>query len=128
MSKLFDRAIKARAAALGNALDASGFTHVAYAAGAGLAFAVIDREMVLKITEFSVGLPIIAQARPTGLDRGPQDFTDGGDQPSDVRLRAFTSQPLRVNARVKQRLAGVDITNAGDDALIHQRIFDAGLL
>ena len=56
-----------------------------------LTFAVVDLERVLEITEFAVGLAVIAQRRAAGVDRLIEHRVDRRDQPSGVigRLSLF---------------------------------------
>src|SRR5690606_25209891 len=78
-SQLFltGRAEECGAPALDDALDRA----VASGRCAGMAFAVVDVEGVLKIAERSVCLAIIAQRRTAGSDRICDNSTDGSGQP-----------------------------------------------
>src|SRR5665213_3929856 len=99
-----------------------------------LAFAVVDLERMLEITEFAGGLAMIPQRRAAGLDRLAQHRVNGGDEALGM-VRGFTlpcgqrrGQPPRRQMRAEQRLADVDIAEAGDHALVEQRRLQAGLL
>jgi len=65
MLLLAGRAIKGGAPGLHDALDPA----LAAAGDAGLAFAVVDPEIVLESAEFAVRALMVAQRRPAGLDR-----------------------------------------------------------
>ena len=96
----------------------------AIAAGAGLAFSSVNRPVMLEITEFSVGLDIIAQRRTACHDGLRQDRFDSPGQPvspppADRRGEASRRQPS-----VVKRLADIDVPEPGDDSLIKQRRLD----
>ena len=50
---------------------------------AGFAFAVVNAENMLKITEFPVRLTIVAERRPTRRNRLGQDLADDRDKCAD---------------------------------------------
>src|SRR5450631_4235932 len=124
------RAPERRAAVLGKAPnDAATPRGLAF-----LAFAVINLERVLEITEFAGGLAMVAQRRAAGLDRLIQHRVNGIDQAFGVigRLSFFCrqgrGQSSRRQMRTKQRLTDIDVAEARDHALIEQRRLQAGLL
>ena len=61
--------IKGRPSSLDDATDSAGFSEIAFATQAWFAFAIIDREAVLKIPELARGLPVIAQRRAPRRNR-----------------------------------------------------------
>ena len=87
----------------------------AIASGATQSGAAIDREIVLEITEFPVGLAVVAQRRSAGRNRPLQNVYDGRGQTLIARPAKRTGVAARRNSGLKQGLAGVDIAEPGDD-------------
>src|SRR5229473_1757002 len=113
-----------RAAGLDDAPDALG----AGAAGAGLALPAIDRPAVLEIAELAIGLDVIAQRRPAGLDRLAENLADRRGEPLGPRADDRRGEPARRQPGAKERLADIDVAEPGDDALIEQGRLDRGQL
>ncbi len=119
-SALTGRTVERRTAALHDALDLA----LAVAAGAGLAFAVIDREMMLEISKLAIRSRIIAQRRTAGFDRRAQHRLDRRNEPPRALARNRVRQSLGRNPRAEQRLADIDVAETRNDALIQQRGLD----
>src|SRR5229473_2216484 len=111
-----------RAAGLDDAPDALG----AGAAGAGLALPAIDRPAVLEIAELAIGLDIIAQRRPAGLDRLAENLADRGGEPGGTRPGHRCGEPARRQTGTKESFADIDVAEPGDDPLVEQRRLDRG--
>src|SRR5690242_10672508 len=94
---------------------------------ASLAFAVIDREIVLEIAELAIGPDVIAQRRTTGGDCRLEHRTDrigkpvGAIERSSRSARDRARRPVRRQARLPQRLADINVAEAGNETLVHQR-------
>ena len=99
----------------------------AIAAGATQTGAAVDREFVLEIPEFPVGLAVIAQRRSAGRNRPLQHVFNGRGQTLKARSAEGTGATARRNSGLKQRFAGVNIAEPGDVGLIEKRRLDRGL-
>ena len=101
---------------------------------AALAFAVVDRELMLEQPELAVGALVIAQRRAAGRDRILEHVAD----PRHQRKRAFVGRPgarrdgggapLGRQPRAPQRLADVDVAEPRHHPLIGERRLEARLL
>ena len=115
-----------------SSLDGAAYGSSAAFSGARLALAVISLEAMLKAAEPAVGALVVAQRRAAGLDGIRQHGLDGGDQSFRffgglARFRGQRAGALqRRNAGAMQRLAGVDVAEAGDQFLVEQRRLDRG--
>ena len=100
---------------------------------AWLAFVIVDAEMMLVHAEIAVGEPVIAQRRAAILDRGVEHRLDARDQAFGTLVRcAFSvgerrSDAFRRQPRAIQRLANVDIAEAGGSSLRDHKLTDGGL-
>src|SRR5262245_5645002 len=117
-SALAARTVESGAAGLRHSLNAAVLFEVAVAARAGFARALINRPFMLEITEFAVGLHVVAQGRAAGRYRFGQHILDGLCQRvRPVALHGASKTPRR-QAGMEQRLGCIDVAHAGDDALI----------
>ena len=101
---------------------------------AGLAFAIVDAEIMLEHAEVAVGEPVVAQRRAAGLDRFVEHRLDAR-RPDVRRVRSARrsgrdrrSPAPRRQPRAIERLADINIAEPGDDALVQQRRLEACLL
>ena len=108
------RAVEGRAAALDDAPDRA-------AAGARLAFAVIDREVLGEIAELAVGLDEVAQGRAAGRDRLAEHRRDRRGQARRAGSRHLARRPCADRSAPGKRLADIDIAEPGDDPLVEQQ-------
>src|SRR5690242_1072134 len=96
-------AIEGRAVALHDAADAA----AAVAARARLAFAPINRPLMLKISQLARGLHVIAKRRPAGGDRPLQHLADRQHQPPRALLRDGARQAPRRESGTIEHLRDV---------------------
>src|SRR4051794_38503045 len=95
--------------------------------GARLAVAVVDPETVLEIAERAVGLGVVAQRRAAGLDGLGENGADLACEAMRLlarlaaRRRDRARRGLRVKPRPEQRLADIDVSEPGDQALVEER-------
>src|SRR5262245_40522471 len=93
--------------------------------------AIVDAKLVLKAPEFAVGAAVIAQRRAAGGDRSLEHLLDGGDEAHRVRRRHTGARRQgrgfapRRQPRAVERLADIDVAEAGHDLLVEQRGFEA---
>src|SRR5262249_50311444 len=127
-SLLAHRAEERRAPVLHHAL------HCPFAArgGAWFALAVIDAEMMLKISELAVRLAVVAQRRAAGLDRRVEHRLDGLDERVGALVRGAARRDgrgaaLRRHVCAVQRLADIDVAEARDDGLVEECRLEARL-
>src|SRR5258705_9437603 len=118
-SVLAVRAVEGRAAALDDAPDRS-------TAAARLTFAVIDRKTLRKITELAVGAGEILEGRAARRDRLGEHRVDCRDQPLQPLERNRPASAARMDAGAIERLADIDVAEAGDDSLVEQQQLDRG--
>jgi demethylmenaquinone methyltransferase / 2-methoxy-6-polyprenyl-1,4-benzoquinol methylase len=76
---------------------------------------------MLEIAERTVCLHIVAQRRAAGRDRLAENRADRGDQPCRASRADRGGLTAGRQARAIERLAGVNIAEPGDDALVEQR-------
>src|SRR5262249_54237244 len=114
---LTDGTVKGRAVGLHDAADMTLTTPPR----ARLSFAIIDGKSVLEIPRPAVGSNIVAQRRAAGLDCLLENRLDRVREVA----RPLEAKPARRASRREpgsvKRLAGIDIADAGDDSLIHER-------
>src|SRR5205807_7105872 len=91
------------------------------AAGTRLAFASVDLELVLHRAAVAVRGPVVAERRSLSLyadlERPPDASSHGGD-PVGVEAAGGAE---RTNARVPERLAGVEVSEPRHRALVEER-------
>ena len=90
-------------------------------------FTVIDAESVLEIAQFTVGLAVVFQRGPSGLNRLGQNVADDRNQPRNPRPRDSPGFALGRNPSAMQDFADVDIAQPRDDPLIQKRGLDGGV-
>src|ERR1700722_14994138 len=90
-------------------------------------FAIVDLEDVLKITQFSIGLPMIAQGRAAGFDglleHGANRLGDSGCGAgrAAARVRQDARGPRRRQTGAEQSLAHIDVAKPRDPLLVEER-------
>src|SRR5256885_6373807 len=109
--------VESRAPALDDAPDRS-------AACAGLAFAVVDRKTLREIAELAVRAGEVAQGRAAGGDGLGEHVVDRQDETLQALEGDRAARPLRMESGAVQRLADVDIAEAGDDSPVEQQQLD----
>src|SRR5690606_3524864 len=123
-SKLTSAPLAARTV-VGRALALADRAYRTAAAAAGFTLPAVHEIALLEVAKAAVGMAPVAQAAATRFDRLPQRFLNGRHQ-NGVTLQAdFPRRRPRVDACPKQRLVGVDVADAGDDAAVHQCFLDA---
>src|SRR6516164_2191239 len=128
-SALAHRAEERRSRALHDALD-----RAAVAPLASLAFAVVDREVMLEQAELTIGAAMIAQRGAAGADRIVEHVADAFHQRDGAGVglaragRDGRSTPLGRQPRPPQGLADIDVAEPRDDSLIGERGLEACLL
>ena len=63
----------------------------------------------------------VLERRPTRCDGGIQCVVDGLMQTGDLDRPQRVAQPVMTQSGSVQRLVGIDVADAGDDALIEQQ-------
>src|SRR5579871_2716990 len=119
-SALLARAVIGGAARLDEAPDAARPGRVAVAAGAGLAFPVVNPPAMLEIAELAVGLDVVAQAGAAGGDRFVEDVGDGPRQALRPLALDRAGQALGRDAGPEQRFRDIDVAQARDHPLVEQ--------
>ena len=119
-SALAGRAIERRPARLHNAGDG----RAAAGCDAGLVFTAIDLKTMLKIPQFAISLPKIAQAAAACLDGIGQHLADDRHQPRHLTRRQIARLGHGGNTGTIERFAHIDIAKPGHHMLIQQRRFD----
>ena len=96
-----------------------------FATNARLAFAVVDAVKELEAAFFAVGVDVVSQGAASVIDRAAENQFDGAIEAEDL----LASQPIGgdcgINPRVKERLVGVNVADAGDQTLIEQSRLDS---
>ena len=80
---------------------------------AGVALAPVDAKAVLKISKLTIGLAVVAQRTPTGLDRFPVLVTHGTEDPMVPVDRARES-------RERLTKLGADLTYREYEGMQHE--------
>src|SRR5262249_26326146 len=96
------------APALGKLLE------VALADTAALAGALIDEQLLRKVSRVAVDVDVIAQRRSARFDRAFQHCFDGTRELVGFCPGNSSGRPARRNSRAKQGLAGVDVPDSHD--------------
>lgn len=86
--------------------------------------AVIDLEVVLKVTAVTACLTEIADGRSPGGDGFGQDRADVGDQRRRFCTRQASGGACRTDACAEQRLLGIDVADPDHHLLIHDHRFE----
>ena len=73
---------------------------------------------------FTVGINIVAQGAAAVIDGSAQNDFDGAVEANDLLALEAMGGDGGVNAAVEKGFIGVDVADAGDEALIQQRCFD----
>ncbi len=82
---------------------------MAWTTRAGLPFAAIDGEILLKAPNLAIGADVIAETRPARGNRLGQHGLDGGRQPCHPRPRHSMGGTAGRDAGAVQRLTDIDI-------------------
>ena len=114
--------VEGRAAALDDAADGAAAAFLA----TGLSLPTVHFEGMLKAPEPAVGALVVAQRRASGLDRLSEHGLHRLDESVD-RFRGLAGlsreragKPQRRDAGAKERLAGIDVAEPCDQALIDE--------
>src|SRR3989304_1407590 len=86
--------------------------------------ASIAQKVVLEMPRLSVAADVIAQTRAAGIDRKRERFLDLDREHLAAGEADAPRRRLRIDAGAKQRFAGVDIADPGDQMAVHQRLLD----
>jgi len=97
------------------------------AAQAGLALAAVDRKGGLGAAGRAVRLAIPVDAGPLGVNGGVQHDADRLVEQGDLAGAQAGGRAQRMDLRTPERLVGVDVADAGHDALVEQHGLDRGL-
>ena len=96
----------------------------------GKPFAVVDFEDVLKVAQFAIGLPMIAQSRAAGLDGFLEHVADRlGDRRCGLgggaaRIRQDARRLRGRETGAKQSLGHIDVAQPSDALLVEQTGFE----
>lgn len=71
-----------------------------------------------------IGIEVVAEGRPAGVDGVGEDASDGAGEPADVRSGEAVGACERVDPGVVEGLVGVDVADAGEKGLVEQSGFD----
>ena len=88
---------------------------------AGLTFAVIDTEGVLKISKLAIGLAVIAQRGSSGGNRLGQHIADDRHKAGHLSRLNITGQPQRADLCPEKHFADIDIAQTRDVVLVKKR-------
>jgi hypothetical protein len=93
---------------------------------AGLAGPAVDLVVELEIPGVPVGVVIagVRERRASGLDGRREDLPQGPVEPLDGLGPERRRGRLRVDARVEERLVGVDVAHTGDAGLVEEQALD----
>jgi hypothetical protein len=101
--------------------NAAPLSMIAITVRTSVTLATVDRPVVLEVTQLTVGLDKIAQARTAGIDRPQEDVAYGPGQTLRTAALHGVGLPARRQSGKKQRLASVDVSQSRNDFLIQQR-------
>src|SRR3954451_5064552 len=94
------------------------------AARARLARSAVHSEALLHLPALAVDATIVADAGAVRVDATLERGDHGGVQPPGLGRRQVAPRPQRMDARVPERLVGVDVADAGHDALVQEARLD----
>ena len=89
---------------------------------------------MLEVSKLAFRRAVISQGGPAGVDRIPKNGLNFGNQPLGARGRLTSARrqggrlAARRQSRAIERLADIDVPEPGNDTLIEQCCFQAGLL
>src|SRR6185437_8572988 len=111
-------AVERRAAALPRLPDR------AAADATTVSLAAVDEVFELEIAGCAVGADVVAQRAAALRDRRREHVAHRVDEPREPRPRQSIGPRAGMNGRAEQRFVRVDVPDAGDDAVVHQRGLD----
>ena len=91
------------------------------AAIARLIGAPIDRQPLRILARLAVRADVVAEARAPVGDPFAQDLAHGAVETPDIAGVERVGRPQRMEPRAPERLIGVDVPDAGDEALVEQQ-------
>src|SRR5262245_40930256 len=97
------------------------------AARARLALAAVDAKLFLVAARLAVAADVVADGRAAPVDRLAQHLRDRLAQAVGLGAAQVAAAPRGVQPGAEQRLVGVDVADAGDDALAEQHRLDGAL-
>src|SRR5262249_46292305 len=89
-------------------------------------FPAIDMKAICETAGTATRVAIVAESRATASDGGPQHHRGEMDDQRDFFGRYSTCSSGRSDLGVKEDFRRVDISDAGDDPLIHYDVLDRG--
>lgn len=94
------------------------------ALGARFARAVVDAVEFLELPRDSIGIAVIAQGAAAMAQGAAKHRFDRTIETGDLRGGQLVGNGQRMDAGGEERFVGVDVSQAGNDRLIEQRVFD----
>ncbi len=107
-------------AVVAGALTHNGASNIRRARQTGLSLAVVNQQVLFEVTGPTVAADKISKGRTARFNRLTQNGPNCIDQWTDPPSGDAAGGSLWMNTCAKQRLAGVDISHADDDAAVHQ--------
>jgi hypothetical protein len=95
--------------------------------GTRLSFTVVHTKSILKPTAFPFSIAIIRNGAATMTNRFAKHGLGGFDNPVGSDLGQGCGNATRLDSRAKEEFTGVNVPNAGKDALIHEHVLDRSL-
>src|SRR5258706_2420972 len=95
-----------------------------FAADTGLAFARVDAVEELEAAFFAVGVDVVAQGAAAMVDGAAKNQLDGAVEAEDLVASQAVAGCGGVDAAVEEGFVGVDVADAGHEALVEERGFD----
>src|SRR3990172_6516909 len=102
------------------------FRDRAATAGARLARAPVDPELLLHRASRAVRRRVVAEGRPLAVDAGTERRPDRAVEPGDLVGSQSRSRAQRAEPGAPERLVRVDVPEPCDDALVEEHGFERG--
>jgi len=95
-----------------------------FAAHARLSFARVDAVEELEAAFFAVGVDVVAQGTAAMVDGAAKNQLDGAVEAEDLVASQAVAGGGGVDAAVEEGFVGVDVADAGHEALVEEGGFD----
>ncbi len=95
-----------------------------FAADTGLVFTSINPVKKLEGPFFAIGIDVVAQGAAAMVDGAAENELDRPIQSKDLLAGEQIAGSGGINAGMKERFIGVDVADAGEDALIEKGSFN----
>ncbi len=95
-----------------------------FAARTGLALAGVDAVEELEAAFFAVGVDVVAQGAAAMVDGAAENQLDGAVEAEDLVASQSVAGDRGVDSAVEEGFIGVDVADAGDEALVEEGGFN----